>query len=72
VTVRSSTLERDIFLSGPMRQYRRGRNAASPSHREGEAARADRFEPVAGGHDPRRGGRSLQSPSIGNGAERET
>jgi AraC-like DNA-binding protein len=30
------------------RQYSRGRNPAPPSHREGEAARADRLEPVAG------------------------
>jgi AraC-like DNA-binding protein len=29
------------------RQYRRGRNLASPSHNEGEAARANRLEPVA-------------------------
>jgi AraC-like DNA-binding protein len=30
------------------RHYSRGRNPASPSHREGEAARADRLEPIAG------------------------
>ena len=30
------------------RQYGRGRTAASPSHGEGEAARADRLEPIAG------------------------
>jgi AraC-like DNA-binding protein len=30
------------------RQYSRGRNPASPSHGEEEAARADRLEPVAG------------------------
>jgi AraC-like DNA-binding protein len=29
------------------RQYSRGRNAASPSHTEGEAARANRLDPVA-------------------------
>ena len=38
MTVRGSTLERNIFLCWPMRQYRRGQNAASPSDREGEAA----------------------------------
>jgi AraC-like DNA-binding protein len=30
------------------RQYSRGRNPAAPSHSEGEAARADRLEPIAG------------------------
>ena len=30
------------------RHYARGRNPASPSHGEEEAARADRLEPVAG------------------------
>ncbi len=30
------------------RQYSRGRNPASPSHSEGEAARANRLEPIAG------------------------
>ncbi len=30
------------------RQYGRGRTSASPSHGEGEAARADRLEPIAG------------------------
>jgi AraC-like DNA-binding protein len=30
------------------RQYSRGRNRASPPHSEGEAARANRLEPIAG------------------------
>jgi AraC-like DNA-binding protein len=41
-----STAFKRVMGSSP-RQYSRGRNPASPSHSEGEAARANRLEPIA-------------------------
>jgi len=60
VTVRGSTRERDISTL----QYSSGRNAALPSHREGEAAAPIGSNLSQVNMIPHRGGRSLQSLSI--------
>jgi AraC-like DNA-binding protein len=45
------------------RQYSRGRNPASPSHRAEEAARANRLEPIAG-HPGGKPGSSDRPPRL--------